>query len=58
MILTTQTVDGVEFPTFPKALEPTGSEDNAFVVGDFSSTILSRRIVVEVRAASNSQEVS
>jgi len=43
-----QTVDGVEFPSFPKVLEPTGSEDDPFVVGDFSSTILSRRIPVKV----------
>ncbi|OJJ50132.1 hypothetical protein ASPZODRAFT_110243 [Penicilliopsis zonata CBS 506.65] len=42
-----ETVDGVEFPRFPKALEPTGSEDGPIVVGDFSSTILSRRIPVE-----------
>lgn len=43
-----QTVDGVEFPSFPKSLEPKGSDDDPIVIGDFSSTILSRRIPVEV----------
>ncbi|KAE8150358.1 pyridoxal phosphate-dependent transferase [Aspergillus avenaceus] len=42
-----ETVDGVEYPKFPKRLEPTGSEEDPFVVGDFSSTILSRRIPVQ-----------
>ncbi|KAL2870609.1 O-phospho-L-serine:2-oxoglutarate transaminase [Aspergillus lucknowensis] len=39
-----ETVDGVEYPNFPKVLEAKGSEDDPIVVGDFSSTILSRRI--------------
>ncbi|KAF7585967.1 Phosphoserine transaminase [Aspergillus hancockii] len=42
-----ETVDGVEYSQFPKILEPTGSEDEPFVVGDFSSNILSRRIPVK-----------
>lgn len=44
-----QTVDGVEYPSFPKILEPKGTEDDYLVVGDFSSTILSRRIPIKVR---------
>lgn len=43
-----ETVDGVEYPNFPKVLEPTGSEEEPFVVGDFSSNILSRRIPIKV----------
>ncbi|KAL4946409.1 hypothetical protein BDV06DRAFT_208706 [Aspergillus oleicola] len=42
-----ETVDGVEYPAFPKALESKGSEDDPIVIGDFSSTILSRRIPFE-----------
>ncbi|GAB1199622.1 hypothetical protein APSETT444_008979 [Aspergillus pseudonomiae] len=42
-----ETVDGVEYPNFPKVLEPTGSEEDPFVVGDFSSNILSRRIPIK-----------
>ncbi|KAL4784437.1 pyridoxal phosphate-dependent transferase [Aspergillus varians] len=42
-----ETVDGVEYPAFPKVLESKGSEDDPIVVGDFSSTILSRRIPFE-----------
>ncbi|KAK6597107.1 phosphoserine aminotransferase [Botrytis cinerea] len=42
-----ETVDGVEFPGFPKALEPTGEEDEPIVVADMSSNILSRRIPVK-----------
>ncbi|KAF9891635.1 Phosphoserine transaminase [Aspergillus nanangensis] len=42
-----ETVDGVEYPAFPKVLEPKGTEDDYLVVGDFSSTILSRRIPVK-----------
>jgi phosphoserine aminotransferase len=45
-----QTVDGVEWPSFPKRLEPSGSGGEPIVVGDFSSTILSRRIPIEVIA--------
>ncbi|KIN02634.1 hypothetical protein OIDMADRAFT_178559 [Oidiodendron maius Zn] len=41
------TVDGVEWPSFPISLEPKGSDDDPIVVGDFSSTILSRRIPIE-----------
>ena len=39
-----ETVDGVEFPNFPKVLESKSADDKTVVVGDFSSTILSRRI--------------
>lgn len=39
-----ETVDGVEWPAFPKILESKASDDETLVVGDFSSTILSRRI--------------
>ncbi|KAL5341125.1 pyridoxal phosphate-dependent transferase [Aspergillus crustosus] len=42
-----ETVDGVEYPAFPKILESKGSEDDPIVIGDFSSTILSRRIPFE-----------
>ncbi|KAL3446895.1 pyridoxal phosphate-dependent transferase [Aspergillus insuetus] len=42
-----ETVDGVEYPSFPKVLESKGSEDDPIVIGDFSSTILSRRIPFE-----------
>lgn len=42
-----ETVDGVEFPRFPKVLESKASNDGVIVVGDFSSTILSRRIPFE-----------
>ncbi|KAL4955451.1 pyridoxal phosphate-dependent transferase [Aspergillus filifer] len=42
-----ETVDGVEYPAFPKVLESKGSEDDPIVIGDFSSTILSRRIPFE-----------
>lgn len=39
-----ETVDGVEWPGFPKALQSKAADDKTVVVGDFSSTILSRRI--------------
>ncbi|RMJ26118.1 phosphoserine aminotransferase [Aspergillus sp. HF37] len=42
-----ETVDGVEWPSFPKALQSKASEDQTVVVGDFSSTILSRGIPFE-----------
>ncbi|RAH72543.1 O-phospho-L-serine:2-oxoglutarate transaminase [Aspergillus aculeatinus CBS 121060] len=42
-----ETVDGVEFPGFPKVLEPKGTDNDPIVIGDFSSNILSRRIPVE-----------
>lgn len=42
-----ETVDGVEFPRFPKVLESKAADDQTVVVGDFSSTILSRRIPFE-----------
>jgi len=41
-----ETVDGVEFPGFPKCLEPSG-EDEPIVVADMSSNILSRRIPIK-----------
>lgn len=39
-----ETVDGVEWPSFPKSLQSRASDDKTIIVGDFSSTILSRRI--------------
>lgn len=42
-----ETVDGVEFPGFPKILEPKGGDDDPIVVADMSSNILSRRILVK-----------
>ena len=44
-----ETVDGVEFPSFPKILEPKGAseEDEPLVVADMSSNILSRRVDVK-----------
>jgi phosphoserine aminotransferase len=44
-----ETVDGVEFPSFPKCLEPeegVPEEDQRLVVADMSSNFLSRRIDV------------
>lgn len=43
-----ETVDGVEFPGFPKSLEPQGGEedDERLIVADFSSNFLSRKIDV------------
>lgn len=43
-----ETVDGVEFPGFPKALETAeGEEDERLVIGDMSSNILSRPVDVK-----------
>lgn len=39
-----ETVDGVEFPAFPKCLEPRADGSGPIVVADMSSNILSRRI--------------
>ena len=43
-----ETVDGVEFPAFPKSLEssPDNEDDEPIVVADMSSNILSRRVDV------------
>ncbi|KAL2216927.1 pyridoxal phosphate-dependent transferase [Thermoascus aurantiacus ATCC 26904] len=43
-----ETVDGVEFPGFPKVLEPQGGdeEDERLVVADMSSNFLSRKVDV------------
>ncbi|KAJ9208470.1 hypothetical protein DTO166G4_5408 [Paecilomyces variotii] len=43
-----ETVDGVEFPGFPKCLEPQGGgeEDERMIVADFSSNFLSRKVDV------------
>lgn len=41
-----ETVDGVEFPGFPKCLEPKADGTGPVVVADMSSNILSRRIPV------------
>lgn len=43
-----ETVDGVEFPGFPKALEPgLDGDDGPIVVADMSSNILSRKIPIK-----------
>ncbi|KAI5461511.1 pyridoxal phosphate-dependent transferase [Mariannaea sp. PMI_226] len=42
-----ETVDGVEFTGFPKALLPNDSGEGPIVVADMSSNILSRRIPVK-----------
>lgn len=41
-----ETVDGVEFPSFPKCLENSPIEEEYVVVADMSSNILSRRVNV------------
>lgn len=42
-----ETVDGVEFPSFPKCLEPSqNQDDDPLVVADMSSNFLSRRVDV------------
>ncbi|KAJ6790035.1 hypothetical protein PWT90_05262 [Aphanocladium album] len=41
-----ETVDGVEFPEFPKSLAPGPDGEGPIVVADMSSNILSRRIPV------------
>ena len=41
-----ETVDGVEFPAFPKCLESSPNENEPIVVADMSSNILSRRVDV------------
>ncbi|MCJ1434869.1 Phosphoserine transaminase [Xylographa pallens] len=43
-----ETVDGVEFPSFPSVLEPTGQdeEDEHLVIADMSSNFLSRHVDV------------
>lgn len=48
-----ETVDGVEFPTFPKCLEGNEGEgeDERLVVADMSSNIMSRRVDVRKYAA-------
>ncbi|KKA25974.1 hypothetical protein TD95_002155 [Thielaviopsis punctulata] len=42
-----ETVDGVEFPAFPKALEPEADGSGPIVVADMSSNILSRRVPIK-----------
>lgn len=42
-----ETVDGVEFPSFPKSLTPGPDGEGPIVVADMSSNILSRRIPVK-----------
>ncbi|KAI0389898.1 phosphoserine aminotransferase [Xylariaceae sp. FL0594] len=42
-----ETVDGVEFPSFPEALAPTADGTGPIVVADMSSNILSRRFPVK-----------
>ena len=38
-----ETVDGVEFPGFPKSLEPQVGEEERLIVADMSSNFLSRK---------------
>lgn len=38
-----ETVDGVEFPSFPKSLETQAGEEQRLVVADMSSNFLSRK---------------
>lgn len=42
-----ETVDGVEFPGFPKSLEPKAGEEERIVVADMSSNFLSRKVDVK-----------
>lgn len=42
-----ETVDGVEFPSFPEVLKPKADGTGPIVVADMSSNILSRRIPVK-----------
>ena len=41
-----ETVDGVEFPSFPRCLDSKDGEDERLVVADMSSNFLSRRVDV------------
>ncbi|CAD6583922.1 MAG: Phosphoserine transaminase [Alectoria sarmentosa] len=41
-----ETVDGVEFPSFPKSLEPQAGEDERLVVADMSSNFISRQVQI------------
>lgn len=41
-----ETVDGVEFPGFPKVLETSNPEEDALVVADMSSNFISRKVDV------------
>lgn len=41
-----ETVDGVEFPSFPKSLKTQAGEDERLVVADMSSNFLSRRVQI------------
>ena len=42
-----ETVEGVEFPAFPKSLEPRADGTGPIVVADMSSNILTRKIPVK-----------
>ncbi|KAJ9642012.1 Phosphoserine transaminase [Coniosporium apollinis] len=42
-----ETVDGVEFPTFPQCLEADGEEDAPLVIADMSSNFISRKVDVK-----------
>ena len=41
-----ETVDGVEFPSFPECLEATRPDDDSMVVADMSSNFISRKVDV------------
>ena len=45
-----ETVDGVEFPSFPKSLESKAGEEERLVVADMSSNFLSRQVDVNKHA--------
>lgn len=46
-----ETVDGVEFPAFPKSLEPDADGKGPIVIADMSSNILTRKIPIEKYSA-------
>ena len=41
-----ETVDGVEFPSFPESMESRSGEDERLVVADMSSNFLSRQVPI------------
>ena len=46
-----ETVDGVEFPGFPKVLETSNPEEDPLVVADMSSNFISRKVDISKYAA-------
>ena len=41
-----ETVDGVEFPSFPQSMESRSGEDERLIVADMSSNFLSRQVPI------------